>query len=99
MGPVLPTPKRAFDLLAWNVQAGGNQVQRIFGRTVEGRVVLDLDIVKMVRSDPRRSSVMINAGTPMVTQRVGAAVLLLLRKHVARGTLLAESCDGCAMPR
>lgn len=55
-------------LTGLSCQAGGNQVERILGRTVEGRVVLDLDIVKMVRSDPKREAAMIDAGTPMVSQ-------------------------------
>lgn len=50
-------------------QAGGNQVERILSRTVEGRVILDLDVVQMVRSDPKRKSVMIDNGTPMVSER------------------------------
>lgn len=48
------------------MQAGGNQVERILSRTVGGRVILDLDVAKMIRSDPERTSVMIDAGTPMV---------------------------------
>lgn len=48
------------------MQAGGNRVERILSRTVGGRVILDLDIVKMVRSDAKRKAVMIDAGTPMV---------------------------------
>lgn len=43
-------------------------MERILGRTVGGRVILDLDIVKMVRSDPKREAAMIDAGTPMVSQ-------------------------------
>lgn len=50
------------------VQAGGNPVERILGRTVSGRVILDLDVTKMVRSDPKRRSTMIDAGTPMVSE-------------------------------
>lgn len=48
------------------MQAGGNRVERILSRTVGGRVILDLDIVKMVRSDPKRKAAVIDAGTPMV---------------------------------
>ena len=43
-------------------------MERILSRTVGGRVILDLDIVKMVISDPKRQSAMIDAGTPMVSQ-------------------------------
>lgn len=48
------------------LQAGGNQVDRILSRTVKGRVILDLDVAKMLQSDPKRKSMMIDDGTPMV---------------------------------
>ncbi|CAN0205518.1 unnamed protein product, partial [Ectocarpus fasciculatus] len=48
------------------VKAGGNQVERILSRTVGGRVTLDLDVKRMVQSDPKRRSVMVDNGTPML---------------------------------
>lgn len=47
-------------------QAAGNAVERILARTVSGRVLLDLDVVNMVRSVPARESVIVDGGTPMV---------------------------------
>ena len=44
-------------------------MERILGRTVGGRVILDLDVIEMVRSSAKRSEVMIDAGTPMVRRR------------------------------
>lgn len=41
-------------------------MERILSRTIGGRVVLDLDVVKMVRSDPKRKAMMVDNGTPMV---------------------------------
>lgn len=41
-------------------------MERILSRTVGGRVILDLDVVEMVRSSAKRSAVMVDAGTPMV---------------------------------
>lgn len=61
-------------------------MERILSRTVGGRVILDLDIVKMVISDPKRQSAMIDAGTPMVSQerktryRRGERIVVGLRK-------------------
>lgn len=43
-------------------------MERILSRTTGGRVILDLDVVQMVRSDPKRKSVMIDDGTPMVSR-------------------------------
>lgn len=48
-------------------------MERILSRTVAGRVILDLDVVQMVRSDPKRKSVMIDNGTPMVSGTISLA--------------------------
>ncbi len=56
----------ALRLSLFSFKAGGNQVERILSRTVGGRVILDLDVGKMLRSDPKRTQVMVDDGTPMV---------------------------------
>ncbi|CAM9584040.1 unnamed protein product, partial [Scytosiphon promiscuus] len=69
------------------VKAGGNQVDRILSRTVKGRVILDLDVGKMVRSDPKRKSMMIDDGTPMLFTIMRDRLMQILADGLPRGVV------------
>ncbi|CAN0007498.1 unnamed protein product, partial [Hapterophycus canaliculatus] len=72
------------------VKAGGNRVDRILGRTVKGRVILDLDVGKMVGSDPKRKSAMIDNGTPMIFTIMRDRLMQILAEGLPSGVINAK---------